>query len=73
MTDTYRVSLDLATVLAAPETCPACGAQGLRPVPTGDQVRYRCGRCGRTFAVEFGRVVRFGPATGHGSGPCASD
>jgi transposase-like protein len=73
MTDTYRVSLDLAAVLAAPDTCPACGARGLRPVPDGDQVRYRCRRCGRTFAVEFGRVVRLGPATRGRSESCASD
>lgn len=73
MTDTYRVNLDLATVLAAPEVCPVCGTCGLLPTSDREQVRYRCCRCGRTFAVEFGRVVLFEPATCGGGGSCASD
>lgn len=81
MNRTYRIRLDLAAALAAPEHCPECGLTGLAPAADGEQMRYRCASCDREWCVEFGRVIPCTPSSPRdttGSGPerssrCGSD
>jgi hypothetical protein len=57
----YSIDLDVASALATPRTCPACGAGDLSTIPGADGVSFRCPRCGGSWAPEMGTLVPVEP------------
>lgn len=57
----YSTSLDLASALAAPRACPACGSEELLPVSDEYGVRFTCLSCQRCWSLELGLMAPVGP------------
>ncbi|MEP9365069.1 hypothetical protein ABLE68_19045 [Nocardioides sp. CN2-186] len=51
------LDIDIASTLASPRTCPACGSYRLRPVSGEDDVVFTCVNCLESWAFELGSLV----------------
>ena len=71
----HSISLDVASALAPPRTCPGCGSRELSPRSDEYGVTFSCRHCERTWTLDFGSLVPVGPercpACGE-NGPCAA-
>lgn len=54
----HSVVLDVATALAPPRRCAACGAADLRPLSDESTVAFHCPACGTSWTFELGTLVR---------------
>jgi hypothetical protein len=63
----HSASLDLASALAAPGSCPACGSGQLRSGSDDQGVTFTCLSCQRCWSLELGLMAPVGPERCPGS------
>lgn len=57
--DLHSTSLDVASALAAPGSCPACGSEML-PASDDYGVTFTCLSCQRCWSLELGLMLPVG-------------
>lgn len=73
----FTARLDLGTALAAPDHCPACGAEDLVVLGDAGGAVFLCRPCRQCWRVDLGWLVQVDPRdcadiADPGGAPCGS-